>query len=273
MTVPIEPIAPPGALPHETLSKIADELAAAERDRMQIQPISSRHPAFDVAAAYIVQTTNIERRIAAGAALVGQKVGLTNRAMQAQLGVNEPDFGRLLDDMQVPAGAEVSLSDFIQPRIEPEIAFILRRDVVGPRAMRADVLSATEAVAPALEIIDSRIADWRITLVDTVADNASSARVVIGAPRSVRDLELIAMEGRLERDGEVVGAGRGADVLGDPAAAVAWLVNKLAEFGQSLKAGEVVISGALCASVPLGSGAAFKAELDGVGSVTVRVMP
>jgi len=271
--VPIEPIAPPRALPPERLSAIADELALAERERAPIAPIAGRQAGFGVASAYGVQTINIGRRIAAGARLIGHKVGLTNAAMQSQLGVREPDFGRLLDDMQVPDGAEISLSALIQPRIEPEMAFILRRDVIGPRAMRADVLSAIEAVAPALEIIDSRIADWRISLVDTVADNASSARVVIGPLRPARDLELIAMEGRLKRDGEIVGTGRGADVLGDPAAAVAWLVNKLAEFGESLKAGQVVIPGALCASVPLASGALFSAELDGLGSVSVRVVP
>lgn len=271
--MPIEPIAHPGAVPLETLSAIADGLAAAERDRVAVQPVSDRHPGFDLASAYRVQTININRRIDAGARLIGHKVGLTNPAMQAQLGVREPDFGRLLDDMQVTAGAQVSLADFIQPRIEPEIAFILGRDVIGPRAMRADVLSATEAVAPALEIIDSRIADWKIKLVDTVADNASSSRVVIGPLHSPRDLELIAMEGRIERDGEVVASGRGAAVLGDPAAAVAWLVNVLAEFGESLKAGEVIIPGALTASFPLASGTWFRADLDGLGSVAVRVAP
>jgi 2-keto-4-pentenoate hydratase len=270
--VSIEPTADSVAVPFETLLAVAHELAAAERERVPIQPISARMAGFDLDAAYRVQSINIENRIADGAVLVGHKVGLTNPAMQVQLGVRDPDFGHVLDDMRVAAGTEVSLSEFIAPRIEPEIAFILGRDLIGPRIMSADVLFATEAVAPALEIIDSRIADWKIKLVDTVADNASSSRVVVGEPRALNGMGLIDLHGRMERDGEVIGSGRGADVLGDPAAAVAWLVNTLSEYGQHLKAGEVVIPGALCASAPLVARSEFRADIDNLGSVSVRVV-
>jgi 2-keto-4-pentenoate hydratase len=269
--VPNEPFAQPDAPPEAKLSAIADELDAAARTRLPIDPISDRYPGFDVAAAYRVQSINIERRIAAGAELIGHKVGLTNAAMQAQLGVDEPDFGRLLADMRVEPDGEVSLGGFIKARIEPEIAFLIGDDLIGPAVSRDDVLSATQAVAPALEIIDSRIADWRIRLVDTVADNASSARVVVGAGQPVDDLDMVSVEGRIYRDDEAVGLGRGADVLGDPAGAVAWLVNTLAGFGESLKAGQIVIPGALCASVPLVAGATYTSEIDGLGAVSVRV--
>ncbi len=267
-----EPTADPVAVPFEITFRSGP---GAGGGRTRPRPGAAhldRVSGFDLAAAYRVQSINIDKRIADGAVLVGHKVGLTNPAMQAQLGVREPDFGQVLDDMRVAADAEISIGDFIAPRIEPEIAFILGRDLIGPRIMSADVLFATEAVAPALEIIDSRITDWKIKLVDTVADNASSARVVVGEPRPLRGMGLIGLQGRMERDGEVIGSGRGADVFGDPAAAVAWLVNTLAEFGQHLKAGEVVIPGALCASAPLVAGSAFKSDIDNLGSVSVRVV-
>lgn len=251
---------------------IADELEIAERDRAPVQPITARHGGFDVVAAYRVQSIVIGRRLASGARLVGHKVGLTNPAMQKQLGVHEPDFGRLLDDMEIAADGEVSLATLIQPRIEPEIAFILGRDLTGPGVTTADVIAATEAVAPALEIIDSRIVDWRITLADTVADNASSARFAIGPRRPIGELDLAALEGTLERDGEVVGSGQGAAVLGNPAAAVAWLANTLAALGESLTATEVIIPGALCASVPLTGGSFFRAAIGDLGAVTVRAV-
>jgi 2-keto-4-pentenoate hydratase len=267
----MEPMADPFLPSLETLSLIAEELFVAERQRAPVGPVSERYANFDVACAYRVQSMNIGKRVAGGAVLVGHKVGLTNMAMQAQLGVDEPDFGALLDDMKLEADDELSLAEFISARIEPEIAFVLSRDLAGPGMTSAEVLAATQAVAPALEIIDSRIANWRIKLVDTVADNASSARVVVGPLHSVRDLDLVSIEGRLERDGEVVGSGQGAAVLGDPAAAVAWLVNTLASFGECVRAGEVVIPGALCASVPLTVGSHFRTEIAGLGGVGIRV--
>ena len=256
----------------QAFEEIADELATAERDRVPVEPLTRRFDGFDVESAYAVQSIVMGRRLAAGARLVGHKVGLTNVAMQHQLGVSEPDFGRFLDDMEIPADGGVALVDLIQPRIEPEIAFVLARDLAGPDVTPGDVLAATDSVAPALEIIDSRIADWQIRLADTVADNASSSRFVVGPRRPVDGLDLAALEGRLIRDGEVVGSGRGEAVLGDPAAAVAWLVNMLARFGESLRAGEVILPGALCASVPLASGRIFRNEMGDLGAVSVEVV-
>jgi 2-oxopent-4-enoate hydratase len=262
------------ALAHspEIVASLARELEAAERDRAPIAPLAGRIEGFDLAQAYAVQSAVIGGRLAGGALLIGHKVGLTNVAMQKQLGVEEPDYGRLLDDMQIEADGEISLAALIQPRIEPEIAFVLRSALVGPGVTPEDALAATEAVAPTLEIIDSRIADWKITLVDTVADNASSSRFVVGPRRAVGSLDLAALEGRLEVDGTSVGSGRGSAVLGHPAAALAWLANTLAAFGESLAAGEVIIPGALCASVPLVAGSTFRADMDELGAVTVRAV-
>ena len=252
--------------------EIADELATAERDRVPVEPLTARYQGFDLESAYSVQSVVMGRRLSAGARLVGHKVGLTNIAMQQQLGVSEPDFGRFLDEMEIPADGSLALNSLIQPRIEPEIAFVLARDLVGPGVQVDDVLAATDAVAPALEIIDSRIADWRIKLADTVADNASSSRFVVGPRRPVDGVDLAELEGTLVRDGSVVGSGRGAAVLGHPAAAVAWLANTLAKYGESLSAGEVVLPGALCASVPLSSGRVFRTEMGDLGAVSVEVL-
>jgi len=188
--------------------------------------------------------------------------------------VNEPDFGFLLDDMQVPDGHALALGAFIAARIEPEICFLIDRDLVGPGVTRSEVMQATSALAPALEVIDSRIADWRIKLVDTVADNASSARVVVGPWTDVAndDFDVVGAEGWIERDGNVVATGHGADVFGDPAAAIAWLVNKLAEYGGGIRSGEIVIPGALTASLPLDSGTRFTSTIDGLGSVSVGIV-
>jgi 2-keto-4-pentenoate hydratase len=272
--VPIEPSFDPVAPVVDAAAEVADELAVAERTRVPIQPISARFAAFDVADAYRVQTINLRRRLDGGANRLGHKVGLTNRKMQEQLGVSEPDFGFLLDDMQVPDGHALALGAFIAPRIEPEICFLMDRDLVGPGITRVDVMDATSALAPALEVIDSRIADWKIKLVDTVADNASSARVVVGPWTEVdgTGFDLISLEGWIERDGTVVATGHGSDVFGDPALAIAWLVNKLAEFGSGIRAGEIVIPGALTASLPLESGSRFTAAIDGLGSVSVGVV-
>ncbi len=216
--MPSQPLAqPPHASAGPSLVAIADQLAAAELTRVPVAPIASRYDGFDVSAAYEVQRMLLERRLANGARLIGRKVGLTSAAMQTQLGVSEPDFGYLLDEMEVKSGGEIRLIDLISPRIEPEIAFILARDVRGPGATRDDVLAATEAVAPALEIIDSRIIDWKIALPDTVADNASSARFVVGRRRPIDGLDLAAVAVELLGDGNAVGSGTGAAVLGHPA--------------------------------------------------------
>ncbi len=268
-----QPLAQPDKARQLPLLDIADELLEAELMRKAIPPIGQRFDGFDVAAAYTVQSILLNQRRGLGAKLIGRKVGLTSAAMQAQLGVSEPDFGYLLDEMQIPSGGVVRLRDLIAPRIEPEIAFELGRELRGPGVTREDVLGATAAVAPALEIIDSRIADWKITLPDTVADNASSARFVVGERRSLDGLDLAAVSAQLLGDGKVVGSGTGAAVLGHPADAVARVANMLADFGESIPAGFVVIPGAMCASVALASAGSFEGRFEGLGNVTLIVEP
>ena len=251
------------------LERIAQSLIDAEDRRQTVQPMTQTEPGFDVAAAYRVQSLVWQHRLADGRRQIGHKVGLTSAAMQLQLGVDEPDYGHLHDGMEVRE--TIDLGQLIQARIEPEIAFVLGADLVGPGITADDVLGATSAVAPALEIIDSRIESWRITLPDTVADNASSARFALGAHQPLDGLDLPALEARLLVDGEKVGSGRGEAVLGHPAAAVAWLANTLAVYGEHLAAGEIVLPGAMCASVPLRAGTSVVGHFDGLGDVTVTV--
>jgi 2-keto-4-pentenoate hydratase len=253
-----------------TMKEIAARLERAERDRVAIDP-PALAAKLTIADAYRVQLINVERRVAAGRRIVGGKVGLTSLAMQKMMGVDEPDFGHLFDDMILQSGEECAVGALLIPRVEPEIAFVLSRELRGPGVTRADVLAAAEYVTPALEIIDTRIRDWKITLADTIADNASSGRVVLGSgrtPPAKYDLASIGM--KLEKNGALIEEGVGSAVLGHPAEPVAWLANKFAEFGQSLAAGSIVIPGALCRAVPVAAGDAIAASFGALGSVSVR---
>ncbi|HEY1297953.1 MAG TPA: 2-keto-4-pentenoate hydratase [Chloroflexota bacterium] len=266
---------------HETATPPIDHVAtagildAAERDRAAIRPLSETLPTLTVQDGYAIQSAWLHRKLDSdtGLRLVGRKVGLTAKAMQEQLGVNEPDFGFLLNTMLVPDAGAIARDELILPRVEPEIAFYLARDLRGPGVSAADVLDATRAVAPALEIVDSRIADWKIKLQDTIADNGSSARAVVGPSvpwAKGGSLDLSAVLVTLRRNGEQVGEGAGAAVLGHPAEAVAWLANALAAFGEGLRAGDVILPGAMCASVFANAGETFEASYTGLGSVRVR---
>jgi 2-oxopent-4-enoate hydratase len=252
-------------------AEIMERLDAAERTRVAIAPLTETHPGLTATDAYAVQAAWLDRKLAAGGQLAGRKVGLTSRAMQQQLGVDEPDFGFLLQGMLVPSGAALRRQALLQPRVEPEIAFWLSADLRGPGVTRDHVLAATRGVSAALEIVDSRIANWRIKLADTIADNGSSARAVLSdRVIGLTDVDLAAEPVRLLRNGEQVGAGTGADVLGHPAEAVAWLANRLADFGSALAAGQVVLPGAMCASVFAEQGETFRADFPHLGFVEVR---
>jgi 2-oxopent-4-enoate hydratase len=243
-------------------------LADAQRRRVPIPPLTGTAPGLTVEDAYEVQRIGVAERVAAGARIIGHKVGLTSPAMQRMLGVDQPDFGHLLDTMVVYGTTPVA--GYLQPRAEVEIAFVLRATLRGPGVTVADVLAATGHVCAAIEIIDSRIADWRITLPDTVADNASSAGVVLSGRRvPVNGLELAALEGRTLVDGRVAERGPGSAVLGNPAAAVAWLANTLGPLGTSLSAGHVVLPGAFARAVPVTAGTRVTADIDALGDVEV----
>jgi 2-keto-4-pentenoate hydratase len=253
------------------LLELGRQLFEAERARQPVAPISSGRPWLGPAEAYRVQQEVVRRRMAAGETIVGWKIGLTSEAMRRQLNVDQPDYGPILSGYLVPAGTAIPVGDLIQPRIEAEIAFVLRAPLRGPGVTAADVLAATEGVAASLEIIDSRIEAWKLTLPDTIADLASSAHVAwSGRVVPVEGLDLKAIRVVLERDGETVGEGLGAAVLGDPAEAVAWAANTLAGFGVTMEAGQLIMPGALHASVPARAGDVFEARFDHLGAVTAR---
>jgi 2-keto-4-pentenoate hydratase len=252
------------------IGTIVRALEQAERARVPTAPLTDTYPGIGTEGAYAIQSAWLARKLATGQELVGRKIGLTSKAMQQQLGVTEPDFGSLLRSMLLDSGGSLRRSDLIQPRVEPEIAFWLDGDLRGPGVTRDAVLRVTRAVSPALEVVDSRIADWKIKLVDTISDNGSSARAVIGPEVRLGSLDLAAEPVRLLRNGELVGRGTGAAVLGHPAEAVAWVANTLARFGDALLPGQVVLPGAMCASVFANAGDTFTAEFGELGSVTVR---
>jgi 2-keto-4-pentenoate hydratase len=257
--------------PIEKAVKFSDHLAEAERGRQGVLPLTELDPHLTIEEAYQVQLLTIQRKLEAGQRITGKKIGLTSLAMQNLLGVDQPDYGHLLDGMVVENGGQISSTRVLQPRVEAEIAFILKKDLVGPRVTTLDVLQATDYVVPALEIVDSRVADWKIKLQDTVADNASSGLYVLGGkPLAVDQLDLAQVGVVLYKNGEIMNTGVGAAALGHPAACVAWLANKLFEFGITLKAGEVILSGALSAAVNAEPGDYFQARFAHLGEVNVR---
>jgi len=249
----------------------AEALAVAERERAPIEPPTESWPGLDAADAYAIQLLNARARADAGGTVRGHKVGLTSRAMQQMLGVDEPDYGHLFDDMFVVEGDSLEAAAFCHPRVEIEVAFVLGEAVAGPGVTVAEVLRKTAFVLPAIEVIDSRVRDWRITLPDTIADNASSARVVLGGkPTLLAGVDVRVLGGILRRRGEIVETGAAGAVLGNPATAVAWLANKLADFGGRLEPGHVVMPGACARAVDVEAGDAIRAEFDVLGSVEVR---
>jgi 2-oxopent-4-enoate hydratase len=256
------------ALLHQEL---ADELWQADRTAEPVAPLTDRHPDLELADAYAIQTINIDRRVAAGQRVIGRKVGLTSRPMQEMLGVDEPDFGVLTDEMAVEDGDVILLSRLVQPRVEAELAFIMERDLAGPGVTTGGALAAIAGALPAVEIVDSRVADWKIKLVDTVADNASSGLLVLGGRmRKVEDLDLRLLGVVVSRHGQLLDTGAGAAALGNPARCVAWLANKLGSFGAGLRAGDVVLPGAVHRMVPVQPEDVFRAEFAHLGAVTVR---
>jgi 2-keto-4-pentenoate hydratase len=251
--------------------KYSEHLEKAAIAGKGVEPITVMYPDITIQEAYQIQLATIDKKVATGSRIIGKKIGLTSLAMQQLLKVDQPDYGHLLDDMVVENGGTIPFSRVLQPKVEAEIAFVLKKDLIGPRVTAVEVLLATAYVLPALEIVDSRIADWKIKLQDTVADNASSGLYVLGgkpvAPHEV-DLTLAGMV--FYKNGEIVNTGVGAAALGNPAACVAWLANKLFEFGITLKAGEVILSGALSAAVNAEPGDHFRARIAHLGEVSVK---
>ena len=253
-----------------SVRQAAERLLHAQAARVPCAPVRGLIGADDVEAAYAVQQLVTAGRLADGATVTGWKIGLTSAAVQAQLGVDRPDFGVLLDDMAVPEGHPVPVDRLLQPKVEAELAFLLGRDIDEPGAGPQDVLTHVASVAPALEIVDSRIAGWDITYGDTVADNASSGLYVIGSTAIPLDeVNPAEVTMTMTRDGEPVSRGRGTDCLGDPLAALHWLAVTMVRLGNPLLAGQIVLSGALGPMVAVYGGEHFAAEMSGVGRISV----
>ncbi len=258
-------------LTQAAVRKIAKGLYAAERERSVLDPLTVTHEGIDVPAAYRIQLALVELRKAAGEKVVGKKIGLTSLAMQRMLGVDQPDYGHIFDTMVLEDEVRMDTGELIQPKVEPEIAFVMERSLKGPGVTAMQVLAATRFVVPAIEIIDSRIRDWKIKLCDTIADNASSARIVLGnTPRQVHQVDLRLVGMMLEKNGEVAQTGAGAAALGHPANAVAWLANAIGAYGVALEAGEVVMPGAVSAAVDVAQGDHIRISFDGLGTVSAR---
>ena len=244
---------------------LADRLRVAERDRAPIPPLTEEYPKLDAADAYRIQLHNIDRR---DTPVVGHKVGLSSLAMQQMMGVDEPDYGHLMADMRLSEAEPVDARRYCYPRVEIEVAFLLGADLPGLGCTEADVLAATEAFAPSIELIDSRIRDWKISLPDTIADNASSAGFVVGTGRVPPGrIDPRGIDAVLYRGGEVVAQGRSDAVLGNPVTAVAWLARTVAGFGVQLRAGHLIMPGACCRAVDAHPGDEFHAVFTGLGEV------
>ena len=251
-----------------TRAALAADLAQAERSRVPLGPLTAAHPDIDVVDAYEIALINIRQRVAEGAVVVGHKVGLSSEAMQKMMGVDEPDYGHLLADMEVFEDVPVAAGRYLYPRVEVEVGFILADDLPGAGCTEDDVLAATAAFAPSIELIDTRIKDWKIALCDTIADNASSAGFVLGAARvSPKDIDIKGIDAVLTRNGEVVAEGRSDAVLGNPVTAVAWLARKVDSFGVRLKAGDIVLPGSCTRAIDARPGDEFVADFAGLGSV------
>lgn len=268
-----QPGPPPGpAVTADAVAEVAERLREAETSQQPCPPVRDLIGRDDLHAAYAVQRHNAERRLAAGAVIVGRKIGLTSPAVQQQLGVEEPDFGILFDDMAYPDGAALPVDAVLQPRVEAEVAFVLKADLADGLLDAAQVRTAVDYAVAALEVCGSRIADWDISFGDTVADNASAGAYVLGTEKrtleefSPRDVEM-----SMAVDGEEVSTGTGAACLGDPLNALVWLARQARDLGEPLRAGQVVLSGALGPMRPIEPGAQVQASITGLGSVSMSL--
>jgi 2-keto-4-pentenoate hydratase len=257
-------------LPSSELDRYAETLRTARERREPIAPLTDSEPTLSVSDAYAIAQRNVDARTAAGARVVGHKIGLTSAAVQQQLGVDQPDYGTLLDEMQLDDGAVIDLGRYIAPRVELELACRLAAPLPGPNVTADDVRRATADVAPSIELVDSRVRDWQIRLADTVADAASSAGFVLGASaRPLGELDPTDIAAELWRGTELLERGHSSAVLGDPCVSVAWLANALLELGERLEPGQVILSGACTRMVSVAPGDRFRGTLAGLGEVSI----
>ncbi|SCG77911.1 2-keto-4-pentenoate hydratase [Micromonospora inositola] len=254
----------------ERIQALADRLWEAETTTRPVPPLTEAEPPLRPEDAYAVQLAVADMRRGAGHRVVGKKIGLTSAAMQQLIGVDEPDYGHLFDVMSVADGGTIRRAELIAPKVEPEIAFVLAAPLPGRATTPEDVLRCTASIHPALEVVDSRVRDWRIRWADTVADNGSSARFVLGESAvEPRDLDLTALEVVLSRNCRAEASGTMDAVLGGPVLSICWLAHKLEEFDIALAEGDVILPGSPCKALDAGSGDTFHASFAGLGSVAV----
>lgn len=253
------------------LQALADRLFEAEEKRAPVAAVSDSEPGMSIDDAYRVQLKNGARRLKSGARLIGYKIGLTSREAQKYFNLSEPDFGHLFDDMLIPEEGEISMAELIQPKIEGEVAFLIGKELRGPGVTALDVLSAVDSVMVSMEIIDSRISQWKIKATDTISDNGSSARLVVGSKRvALNGLDLPLMGLALSKNAEVQSTGAGAAVMGNPLNAVAFLANLLGRLDRCLLPGQLVLSGAVTAVLPVNAGEFYTCEAAKLGRIHVR---
>ncbi|VVN30634.1 2-keto-4-pentenoate hydratase [Pseudomonas fluorescens] len=253
------------------LEMLAERLITAECARQPCEPLRediARYSDNPVETAYAIQQLNVQRRLDAGARIVGRKIGLTSVAVQRQLGVDSPDYGCLFADMAFGDNEQIPIDRLLQPKVEAEIVLVLERDLTFERHTLADLISATAYALPALEIVDSRIADWNIGLTDTIADNASCGVFVLGnSPTSLSRFDLVDCAMRLTENGVEVSHGQGSACLGNPLNAACWLADRMVKLGTPLRAGDILLTGALGPMRPVRAGADYFAEIEGLGRV------
>lgn len=253
------------------LEALGDELYRALRDCTPVAPLTERYPDISIEDAYAVSRRIFERRLADGEKLVGKKIGVTSKAVQNMLNVHQPDFGYLTDTMWYASGDEMPVSKLmIQPRAEGEIAFKLKADLAGPGVTNADVLAATECVYACFEVVDSRVANWKIKIQDTIADNASSGMFVLGDSVSPDTVDFEGCRMVVTKNGEKLSEGLGSAALGSPVNCVTWLANTFGQYGIPLKAGEIILSGSLVPLEPVVAGDHMHVEIEGIGSASVQ---
>ena len=253
----------------DEVQEAAEALLGVYRSMEPIDPITPRFADAPLSMAYEIALAQVQDWEKSGDTVKGHKVGLASRAIQRQMGVDQPDFGHLTATMFHPEHAPIAADTFIQPRIEPEIAFVLGKPLTGPGVTVADAISAVDFVLPCLEIVDSRIRDWNIGIFDTIADNASSGGVLLGSrPASLSDVDVRLTGCNLHVNGQLIATGGGGAVLGSPINALVWLANTVGPLGVTLEAGHVVLPGSMTKAVPIRPGDTIVATIGGLGSVT-----
>lgn len=255
----------------EEQTSIAEQLYLAEKSVTPIQTLTPKHEGMTMEDAYMIQKSGLEMRLKDGAIVIGRKIGITSRGMMKQLNCDTPDYGYLLNSMMLYEGQKCIRKELNIPIVEGEIAFIMGEDIKGPGVTTADILNSTAWIVPCFEVCDGRYPNWKVTVRDTISDNAGASRFVLGSsPKRVSDVNLRYVGMVIEKNGEFIDSAAGAEVMGSPLNSMMWLVNKLAEFGDGLNKGDIVLSGAFMSAIPAEAGDAFCLTVDGFPSLTLK---